>query len=97
MSYNDKPLMDFLAERQFTGLDGGIYSLGGCHDPTEKHYILLTDGLVIYSDYWDWKCSNKHIVWYPVHDDWPACSDIKETSIEDIVKELNEILHNSIS
>lgn len=37
-----------LKERGFTGIEG-MDSMGKCH-LNEKHYILRTDGLIIYSD-----------------------------------------------
>jgi hypothetical protein len=38
-----------LAERGFGPLNGEECSRGGCHTPDEKHYILSTDGMLIYS------------------------------------------------
>jgi hypothetical protein len=35
-----------------------IGSKGHCHYD-ERHFILLTDGLVIYSNFWNWNACNK--------------------------------------
>jgi hypothetical protein len=44
-----------LAARNFGPLNGAECSQGKCHTPDEKHYVLITDGLLIYSTipYWD--------------------------------------------
>lgn len=44
-------LKEGLASRGFVGMNG-IDSMGKCHK-NEKHYILRTDGLVIYTN-WPW-------------------------------------------
>ncbi len=43
-----------LARRGFGPLDGSECSRGGCHTPDEKHYILTTDGMLIYSTTYHW-------------------------------------------
>lgn len=43
-----------LAERGFGPLDGSECSRGGCHTSDGKHYILLTDGMLIYSNISDY-------------------------------------------
>lgn len=35
-----------------------ICNKGGCHKD-EMHFVLLTDGLVIYSNFWDWRACKK--------------------------------------
>jgi hypothetical protein len=45
-------LIDGLNKRGFKNTDE-ICNKGDCNFE-EKHFILLTDGLVIYSNYWDW-------------------------------------------
>jgi hypothetical protein len=50
MQFDD--LLDGLKKRGFQNTES-ICSKGHCHFD-EKHFILLTDGLVIYSNFWDW-------------------------------------------
>jgi len=35
-----------------------VCNKGGCHKD-EMHFILFTDGLVIYSNFWDWRACDK--------------------------------------
>jgi len=56
MLYDD--LVNGLKMRGFTGIEE-MCSMGRCHKD-EKHYILLTDGLVIYSNVPFWT-SVKHL------------------------------------
>ena len=37
-----------------------ICNKGGCH-LDERHFILLTDGLVIYSNFWDWNAADQNL------------------------------------
>jgi hypothetical protein len=46
-----------LKERGFQYTED-VCNKGGCHID-ERHFILLTDGLVIYSNFWDWNACNK--------------------------------------
>ncbi len=48
-----------LKNRGFIGMEG-MDSLGKCHK-NEKHYILRTDGLIIYSNIWDAHANNDFI------------------------------------
>ena len=52
MTYDE--LIDGLKQRGFQYTED-ICNKGGCH-LDERHFILLTDGLVIYSNFWDWNC-----------------------------------------
>lgn len=49
MSADYKNIHQGLAARKFGPLNGSECSRGRCHTPDGKHYILLTDGMVIYS------------------------------------------------
>lgn len=51
MTYDD--FINGLKSRGFQHIED-VCNMGGCHID-ERHFILLTDGLVIYSNFWDWK------------------------------------------
>ena len=55
MDYDD--FINGLKERGFQYTED-VCICGGCHKD-EMHFILLTDGLVIYSNFWDWKACDK--------------------------------------
>lgn len=55
MTYDE--LIAGLKLRGFVGTDK-ICNKGGCHNEFNCHFILLTDGLVIYSNTWNW--NDKH-------------------------------------
>ena len=57
MTYDD--LIEGLKERGFQYTED-ICNRGGCHYD-EMHFILVTDGLIIYSNFWDWNaCAGKY-------------------------------------
>lgn len=55
MEYDD--LITGLKERGFQ-YTKDICNKGGCHKD-EMHFVLLTDGLVIYSNFWNWNACDK--------------------------------------
>ncbi len=63
-------LIDGLKKRGFEYTED-ICNKGGCH-LDEMHFILLTDGLVIYSNFWDWiaAAENKHGLTNGLHEIW---------------------------
>jgi len=52
-------LIEGLKQRGFEYIED-ICNKGGCHKD-ERHFILLTDGLVIYSNFWDWNACEKNL------------------------------------
>lgn len=54
-----------LEARGFGPLNGKECDRGGCHTLDEKHYILTTDGLVIYSTHRDWDNPISHTREWP--------------------------------
>jgi len=50
-------LIEGLKTRGFQDTEG-ICNRGHCHKD-EMHFILVTDGLVIYSNFWDWRACCK--------------------------------------
>ncbi len=73
-------LVEGLKARGFVGIDK-IDSMGECHKD-EKHYVLLTDGLVIYSTIPFWK----NVKYFPdeIEKSWSL-----EKWNEDIINEFN--------
>jgi hypothetical protein len=82
-------LIDGLKSRGFSYTED-ICNMGGCHKD-EMHFILLTDGLVIYSNFWDWKAADKNLhglengvceVWCLEPSDWDTKT--KEFSFKEL-------------
>lgn len=88
MTYEE--LENGLKERGFTGIEG-ICNMGDCHKDN-KHYILTTDGLVIYSNIPFWTNEEYYPdslveVWCMELNEWDTKT--KEFSFE----ELDEIMN----
>ena len=80
-----------LAARGFVGIEG-MDSMGECHKD-EKHFILRTDGLIIYSDipFWtntEYHPGSKYVMWTAELDD----DDVNPRDPEFTFEELDKIL-----